>query len=224
MKTFLEKISYQFQNQALLQEALTHPSFTKKSNSNNYQRLEFLGDAVLGLTIAETLIKKYPEANEGELSKRQAYLISGEILSQVAVQIGIGEVIKFSEGEKSLGGKTNKHNLENACEALIGAIYLDSGLENCQKFILQNWQNIIDQNQEIPKDPVSLLQEIIQSKSKKLPIYNIEKIAGNSHQPIFQAIVEFDDKKYQAQGSSKKEAQKNAAVLAMEDLTCVKIK
>jgi len=204
-----------------LEEALTHPSFAKKSSQNNYQRLEFLGDAVLGLTIAEILINKYPQANEGELSKRQAYLVSGEVLSQVAQQIGIGEVIKFSEGEKIIGGKTNKRNLENACEALIGAIYLDSSFEDCQKFILQNWQEIIDQNQEPPKDPVSLLQEIVQSKSKKLPIYKIEKIAGNSHQPVFQAILEFDNKKYQAEGLSKKEAQKNVAVLAIGDLNCV---
>ncbi len=219
LKKFLKKIHYKFQNQSLLDEALTHPSFAKKSNQNNYQRLEFLGDAVLGLVIAEILIKKYPHANEGELSKRQAHLVSGQVLSQVAENIGIGEVIKFSEGEKTIGGKANKRNLENACEALIGAIYLDSGLEDCQKFILQNWQEIIDQNQEPPKDPVSLLQEIVQSKSKKLPIYTIEKISGDSHQPLFQAIVEFDNKKYQAEGFSKKEAQRNVAVLVVGDLT-----
>jgi ribonuclease-3 len=218
LKTFLKKIQYQFKNQSLLEEALTHPSFAKKNKSNNYQRLEFLGDAVLGLVVAEILIKKYPQANEGELSKRQAYLVSGEVLSQVAKQIGIGEVIKFSEGEKITGGKTNKRNLENACEALIGAIYLDSNLENCQKFILQNWQNIIDQSEETPKDPVSLLQEIVQSKSKKLPTYNIEQIAGNSHQPVFEAVVKFDDKEYRAEGFSKKEAQKNVAILAVGDL------
>jgi ribonuclease-3 len=202
----------------LLEEALTHPSFVKENKTKNYQRLEFLGDAVLGMVVAEILIRKYPDANEGELSKRQAYLVSGEVLAKIAEQIDIGEVIKFSEGEKIIGGKTNKRNLENACEALIGAIYLDSGLENCRKFILQNWQNIIEFSEEIPKDSVSLLQEIVQSKSKKLPIYNIEKTGGNSHQPLFTAIVEFDNKKYQAQGFSKKEAQKNVAVLAIEDL------
>ena len=202
MQNFLKKINYQFKNQALLEEALTHPSFAKKNKNNNYQRLEFLGDSVLGLTIAEILIKKYPHANEGELSKRQAYLISGEVLSQVAEIIGIGEVIKFSEGEKVIGGKTNKRNLEN-----------------CQKFILENWQNIIDKSEETPKDPVSLLQEIVQSKSKKLPIYNIEQIAGNSHQPVFEAVVKFDDKEYHAEGFSKKEAQKNVAILAVRDLS-----
>ncbi len=218
MKDFLNKISYQFQNPSLLDEALTHPSFSKKNKSTNYQRLEFLGDAVLALVIAETLIKKYPDANEGELSKRQAYLVSGDVLSKVAAQINIGEVMKFSEGEKVIGGKDNKRNLENACEALIGAIYLDSGFKNCEKFILQNWQNIIDENVETPKDPVSILQEIVQSKSKKLPIYKIEQTGGNSHNPVFEAIVKFDDKEYRAEGTSKKEAQKNVAMLALEEL------
>jgi ribonuclease-3 len=218
LKNFLAKISYQFKNPKLLEEAITHPSVSKKNKIFNYQRLEFLGDTVLALVIAESLIKKYPNETEGELSRRRAHLVSGEVLSGVAKKIGIGEVMKFSEGEKVIGGKVNKHNLENACEALIGAIYLDSDLENCQEFILSNWQYFIDQNVEAPKDPVSFLQEMVQSKSKKLPIYNIEKIGGNSHNPVFEAIVTFDEKKYRSEGSSKKEAQKNVAILAVEDL------
>lgn len=216
MKDFLEKISYQFKKEALLNEALTHPSFSKK-NQSNYQRLEFLGDAVLGLVIAEILIRKYPDATEGELSKRQAYLVCGDVLYQVALKIQISEAIKFSEGEKAIGGATNKRNLENAVEALIGAIYLDSNLENAKEFITRHWQEIIDENTQTPKDPVSNLQEIIQSKSKKLPIYEIIQIGGNSHQPIFEAVVKFDDKEFKATGSSKKEAQKNAANTALEN-------
>ncbi|MFT7087069.1 MAG: ribonuclease-3 [Rickettsiales bacterium] len=218
MKNFLKKISYHFNNPELLEEALTHPSFSKKDKANNYQRLEFLGDTILALVIAETLIAKYPKANEGELSKRRAYLVCGEVLSKVASQIGVGEVIKLSDGEETIGGRSNKRNLENSLEAIIGAIYLDSNLEECQKFILRNWKNIIDQSEETPRDSVSLLQEIIQSKSKKLPIYNIEKVGGNSHQPIFEAIVNFDDRQYRASGSSKKEAQKNVATIAVENL------
>jgi ribonuclease-3 len=222
LQNFIEKISYQFKNQDLLQEALTHPSFAKKNTTNNYQRLEFLGDAVLGMVIAEILIKKYPIENEGELSKRQAYLISGEALSQIAIQIGIGEVMLFSEGEKMIGGEKNKKNLENACEALIGAIYLDSGLENCQKFIAKNWCDIIKANIKPPQDAVSLLQELVQSKLKKLPIYDINITGGNGHQPIFTAIVKINDKEYIAKGSSKKEAQKNVATLAVADFNLAK--
>ncbi|MFT6077224.1 MAG: ribonuclease-3 [Myxococcota bacterium] len=218
MKTFLEKISYQFNNPKLLEEALTHPSFSKKNKNLNYQRLEFLGDTVLALIISENLMQKYPNDTEGELSRRRAHLVSGDILSSIGEKIGIGEVIKFSEGEKIIGGKVNKHNLENACEALIGAIYLDSDLEHCREFILSNWQNLIEQNIKAPKDPVSFLQEMIQSKSQKLPIYNIEKIGGNSHKPVFEAILRFDDKEYRSEGYSKKEAQKNAATLAVNDL------
>ena len=217
LKNFLHKISYQFNNLSLLQEALTHPSFAKNNKANNYQRLEFLGDAVLGMIIAEILIKTYPLENEGELSKRQAYLVSGEVLSKIAAQIDIGEVMRFSEGEKTIGGRNNKRNLENACEALIGAIYLDSNLENCQKFITQNWQNFLETNQKPPQDAVSLLQELVQSKSKKLPIYDIKITGGNSHKPIFTAIVKINDKEYIAQGHSKKEAQKNVATLAVAE-------
>jgi ribonuclease-3 len=211
LSKFIQKIEYNFSDQYLLEEALTHPSFSKNSKVNNYQRLEFLGDAILGLVIAEVLIKKYPDANEGELSKRQAHLVSGEVLYQVALKIEIADVIKFSEGEKAI-----KRNLENAVEALIGAIYLDSNLENAKEFILKNWQEIIDENVDAPKDPVSYLQEIVQGKSKKLPIYTITQVGGNSHQPIFEAVVKFDDKEYKAQGSSKKEAQKNVAIAALE--------
>ncbi|MCE3255552.1 MAG: rnc [Rickettsiaceae bacterium] len=218
LEKFLQIIGYQFKNSSLLEEALTHPSLSKTSHTANYQRLEFLGDAVLGMVIAEILIKKYPAENEGALSRRQAHLVSGDVLSQVAQNIGISEVLKLSEGENIIGGKTNKKNLENACEALIGAIYLDSGLESCQEFILKNWQKIIDENQTPPQDPVSLLQEIVQSKSKKSPIYDIKQTGGNSHQPVFTATLEIDQKQYSALGSSKKEAQKNAAILALDDL------
>ncbi len=217
---FLEEINYQFQNQALLQEALTHPSFASKDKIN-YQRLEFLGDAILGLVIAEILIKKYPKANEGELSKRQSYLISGEILAEIALSINLGDVMKFSHGEELIGGKNNKRNLENALEALIGAIYLDSGLINCQRFIANYWQKSIDHTLHPAKDSVSLLQEFTQFKSKKLPIYHIEKTDGNSHQPIFTATLCIEDKQYSASGGSKKEAQKNVATLAIKDLDCI---
>ncbi|MFT6332647.1 MAG: ribonuclease-3 [Lentimonas sp.] len=221
IKEFQSKISYHFKDESLLEEALTHPSVSKKGK--NYQRLEFLGDTVLSLIIAELLIKKYPDAQEGDLSKRRAKLVSGETLFQIALEIELGEVIKFSKGEEGSGGKTNKNNLENALEALIGAIYLDSsfelGLKPCKEFILENWRTLIESSNQIPKDPVSSLQEMIQSRSKKLPTYQIEQIGGNSHQPIFEAIVRFDDKEFSAEGSSKKEAQKNVAKLAIVEVS-----
>jgi ribonuclease-3 len=133
---FCEKISYHFKNKDLLQEALTHPSIGNKSTVKNYQRLEFLGDKVLSLIIGEFLIEKYPNEMEGPLSKRQAALVSGETLTEVALIVGLEEVLLISHGEQKLGGKTNKRNLENALEALIGAIYIDS--KNFKKRVYLN--------------------------------------------------------------------------------------
>ena len=215
LTSFLSAIEYEFKDNSLLQEALTHPSFFKKDYSVNYQRLEFLGDKILSAIIAELLIIKYPDENEGKLSKRQAYLVSGEAIAEVAEQIGIGKVIIMSEGEKIRGGQKNKRNIENAFEALIGAIYLDGGLESCKKLISRLWKQIIAKNQDPMRDPVSYLQELVQSKSKKLPKYTIQRSGGNEHQPIFTATVEVEKQKYHAHGSSKKQAQKNVACCAL---------
>jgi len=207
-------IDYHFKNPALLEEALTHPSLSR-DNSANYQRLEFLGDTILAMIMAELLLKKHQTENEGELSKRQAHLVSGEVISQIAKRIGIGEIIKISFSEESAGGRNNKRNLENAMEALIAAIYLDSNLEICRQFVIKHWQDFIDQNVLPPKDPITSLQEIMQAKTKMLPIYRTNKTSGHQHRPIFTSIVEIDDKEFSAEGCSKKEAQKNAAIKAL---------
>jgi ribonuclease-3 len=218
LSNFLDKISYQFNDESLLIQALTHPSFSKKNNVASYQRLEFLGDAILAMIMAEILIKKHPKENEGQLSKRQANLVSGEVLSEIAIKIDVGDVLRLSEGEKNIGGKNNKRNLENAVEALIGAIYLDSNINNCRNFILKHWNIFLGKDLLPPKDSVSTLQEITQAKLKQLPKYNIEKTGGSSHNPVFTALLEVGKKKYQSQGSSKKEAQKKVSQLALEDL------
>ncbi|HLD76871.1 MAG TPA: ribonuclease III domain-containing protein, partial [Rickettsiales bacterium] len=116
LENFCNKIGYKFNEIKLLEEALTHPSFAKKSKIN-YQRLEFLGDKVLSLIISEFLTKKYKKENEGDLSKRHASLVSGESLSKIALEIGINEVLKMSNGEEVMNGRINKRNLENALEA-----------------------------------------------------------------------------------------------------------
>jgi ribonuclease-3 len=213
-----KNISYQFNDLKLLEEALTHPSFTKKNDAANYQRLEFLGDTILSMIIAELLIKKYPWENEGQLSKRQAYLISGEVIAEVAQKINLGKFIKLSVGEEAIGGRMNKRNLENSLEALIGAIYLDSDLHICQKFVINNWHEIIDKDMIPPQDPVSYLQEIVQCRTKKLPKYLTNRTGGDEHKPIFTSIVEVDGVKYAANGLSKKEAQKKAAICALEKI------
>ena len=213
---------YDFANKDLLQESLTHPSLSKESKYKpNYQRLEFLGDKVLSLVIGEFLMKKYPNEMEGDLSKRQAALVSGETLAEIALKIGLEKFLQVSDGEKKLGGKTNKRNLENALEAVIGAIYLDSNYDEAKKFIMRFWNDFLNQNISPPKDPVSQLQELVQLKTKKLPYYSIIKNGGSDHLPTFVAKVKILDQEFEfkAIGKSKKEAQKEVAKIALEFLS-----
>ncbi len=211
-------IDYKFNDLSLLTECLTHPSVSNLNNKKNYQRLEFLGDKVLSLVISEYLVCKYEKENEGDLSKRHAYLVSGEVLAQIAVEIGLDNYIILSQGEESSGGRSRASNLENVLEALIGAIYLDCNLLECKKFIIKFWQNWFKKNYNPPKDPVSTLQEIIQSKNKTLPTYVVVKSGGSDHDPKFEAKVQIDyyDLELTAVGTSKKEAQKEVAKLALK--------
>lgn len=216
---FLEEIEYKFSNKSLLNEALTHPSCSKDKNVKNYQRLEFLGDSILAMITTEILFKTYPNEQEGQLSKRQAYLVRGSTLAQVADKIQIGQVMNFSQNEENNLGRENRRNLENAVEALIGALYLDSNLDNCRKFVEKYWKEFI-KNDLIPAlDPVSHLQEIVQAKSKTLPKYQTSRSGGNEHEPIFTSVIEIDGQRYAANGSSKKQAQKLAAQHAIDVIT-----
>jgi ribonuclease-3 len=209
-------ISYNFKDLEILKEALTHPSLSKELK-NNYQRLEFLGDKILSFTISNFLFHKYKNENEGDLSKRNALLVSGETLAEIALEIGLDKFLLLSEGEKKLGGNVNKRNLENSLEALIGAIYIDGNLQEAQNFILNFWDKFLSENKNVPKDPISNLQEIIQEKTKNLPIYEIRKIGGLDHEPEFLAklFIEELNINFEAKGNSKKEAQKEVAKLAL---------
>jgi ribonuclease-3 len=216
---FCKLIDYQFKNFDLLEEALTHPSLNKNSNvKNNYERLEFLGDKVLSLVISEFLMKNFLQESEGSLSKRHSSLVSGETLAEIALKINLNEALQISFGEKKLGGNSNKKNLENALEALIGAIYLDSSYEEVKKFILELWNELLLKDKEPPKDPVSELQELIQSRSKKLPIYETIKSGGLDHAPKFISNISIpgSNLKFSAIGNSKKEAQKNVAKITLD--------
>ncbi len=217
---FYQKINYKFKNPNLLMQALTHPSIKSKANNlQNYERLEFLGDKVLSLVIAEFLMEKYPEYNEGSLSKTQAKLISGPTLTLIANKIDLASMLILSNGELKIGGSFNKNNLENALEALIGAIYQDSDFINAKKFILNFWQDFLkSDNLDFNIDYISNLQEIIQGKFKKLPIYLFEKIGGSEHKPIFQCTAQIQELnlEFKEKGNSKKIAQKNVAKKAVE--------
>ena len=209
---FERKINYKFKNKSLVNLALTHSSFKNKKNKN-YERLEFLGDRVLSLVISEHLFLKYPNENEGALSKRLSNLVSKQTLLEVANEIGIKEMLKIDIFEKrNLKLKKNISILSDVCESLIGAIYLDSNLENAKKFISNYWEKKISKNILPPQDPKSLLQEVVQKKGLDLPKYNLKKKEGPPHSPGFEIEVSLKGiRKFSATSKTIKDAEINAA-------------
>jgi ribonuclease III len=172
----------QFNNPLLYQLAMTHRGIHAECNN---QRLEFLGDRVLGLVVADMLCTAFPEAREGDLAKRHAALVCGETLAEVAVQIGLGEEMILADSESGSGGRENVSNLEDACEALIGALYMDGGLEKARSFILTHWTPLMEQVSTPPKDAKTALQEWVQSQGLPLPEYREVDRVGPDHAPEF---------------------------------------
>ena len=209
---FEKKINYKFKNKSLIDLAFTHSSFKNKKNKN-YERLEFLGDRVLSLVISEDLFLKYSNENEGALSKRLSDLVSKQKLLEVANEISIKEMLKIDQFEKrNLKLKKNISILSDVCEALIGAIYLDSNLENAKKFISKYWKKKISKNILPPQDPKSLLQEVAQKKGLNLPKYILKKKEGPPHNPRFEIEVFLKGiKKFSAIAKTIKIAEINAA-------------
>lgn len=213
---FQKKIGYSFSDISLLEEALTHPSISNSPDYNaiNYERLEFLGDSVLGLLIAELLMKMYPEEREGSLAKRHSWLVKGETLTKIGNKLNIGEFLRMTGGEEQTGGRKTASNIEDAVEALLGAIYLDGGLPAAQEFISKNWTDIAKNIGEPPKDTKTELQELVQGNGLPLPSYNIISSEGPAHAPTFtvELIVKGFDP-VRAEGSTRKKAEKAAAKL-----------
>lgn len=203
------QIGHVFDNKSLLLAALTHSS---TGNSLNYERLEFLGDRVLGLVVSEILYEKFEDEKEGDLAKRLSSLVQGSWLARMAGQINLGDYIAFSEAERSSGGFENENILADVMEALIGALYLDRGLEACRDFITALWGNSFDEMDKPPQHPKTALQEWAQGQGLPLPVYKIIGQSGPDHAPIFdiRLKVEGHDELI-AQGRSRQLAEKEAA-------------
>lgn len=218
-------INYQFKDEKLLELALTHPSSAKIVNN---QVLEFLGDSVLNFIITSIITDKFGLAgDEGVLSKIKAYLVSKEFLVKIANQINLSDFLLISYGESITGGQKKDNALENAVEALIGAIYSDSGIEESRQFILHFWGEYIEiKNLDLEKvsssfDPKSKLQEIIYKKYKKYPIYNLINVEINKFDHVFEveAYIEDLNLRQKAKGKNKKEAEKACAKIILELLS-----
>ena len=218
---FEKKTGYQFKNKNLLINSLTHPSFTldKKNNSKliiyDFERLEFLGDRVLGLAISSLIYNKFNNKNEGDLSKKLSYFVQKNFLYKIAKELSIDELLIFTFKKKNL--RMNISILADAVESIIGAIYLDGGFNNSIKFIKKIWGPYLDMEESNFQDPKTQLQEISQQKYKKLPDYILLKKEGPSHSPTFTVSLKaLNLKKIKANGSSIREAEKNAANIAIK--------
>ncbi len=207
-KLFLN-IDYQFRDIKLVQEALTHNSMAKKHRT--YQRLEFLGDRVLGLVVAEMLYKAFPDEQEGDLAKRHASLVREDTLAVVAREIDIAAHLIISDSEKA--NLDNPAMLSDCCEALIGAMYIDGGFDVAMSFIKKHWQAKMEKQELPPIDGKSALQEWAQGKNYSLPIYSMVNVSGAQHDPEFEVKVEIEgfEKTGTGIGKSKKSAEQNAA-------------
>lgn len=207
----LKKLEYQFQKLELLDEALTHVS-APKSSGMSYQRLEFLGDRVLGLAVAEILYKTFPRAPEGELSRRLAELVRRESCAEVAIAWDVGPYLKLGAGEAHSGERRNQTILADVCEAIIGAVFLDGGYEAAKGLIERSFKTLLEAPRRPLRDPKSALQEWAQGRGLPPPTYTIAEQTGPDHAPKFLLMVKVKGKEPEfGHGTSKRIAEQAAA-------------
>jgi ribonuclease-3 len=212
-------LNYQFKHLDLLEQALTHRSC---SRSKNNERLEFLGDSVLNMVISQHIYQREPGADEGDLSRIRASLVNEEALAQVARDFALGDFIYLGGGELKSGGFRRSSILSDTLEAIIGAIYLDSGFEQARDTILFLYRNYLRTlpDTDTLKDAKTRLQEYLQSKQLDLPEYTVIKTTGKSHDQVFtvSCSVTSLQLQYSGTGSSRKKAEQSAAKQTLDQL------
>ena len=210
-----KKINIKFKNVDLLIQSLTHKSF---DSNNNNEKIEFLGDRVLGLVIAKKLLEIYPDEKEGILDKKFASLVNKNTCLDIAKNINLDKyILTFNPNNKKI--KIEDKIISDSCEALMGAIYLDKGLNISEKVILDLWQNHIKKSIITQIDAKTKLQELALKKFKKLPIYKVISNTGTRHKPLFNVGVKLPNTKYFiSSGKSKKDAEQNAAIKCLKSV------
>lgn len=210
------KIGYVFKDEALLDLALTHRSF----KSNNNERLEYLGDAILSFVIAEALYFKFPKAKEGQLSRLRSLLVKGVTLAEMGKEFQIGDHLNLGGGELKSGGFRRESIIADAVEAIIGAIYLDSDQATCKRVILVWYEEKLASLslEHTEKDPKTRLQEYLQSIKKELPVYEVSDITGEAHNQTFYVTCQIDPLHIltKNKGSSRRIAEQKAAKEALK--------
>lgn len=205
------RIGYTFRDKELIDEALTHVSVSLPGGKS-YQRLEYLGDRVLGLVISEMLFEAFPKAPEGDLSRRLADLVRKETCAEIARGWALGDHLRLGEGERRSGAKKRDALLGDACEAVLGAVFRDGGFEAAKVLIRTHWEARMHEPLIAPKDPKTRLQEFVQAKGLAVPRYQDVGRSGPDHAPVFEVAVLVDGyPPVAARGPSKRVAERAAA-------------
>ena len=220
---FQERLGYRFRDDSLLRLALTHPSIAHEQNVAlpHNQRLEFLGDAVLGLILSRELFEKFPEADEGSLTKSRAKLVNTATLAAHGRAIGVGAELRLSKGEETGGGRERASALADAFEAVLGAVFLDGGLDAVREFVLREFKpdfSLLTETSGI-ENPKGELQELLQSRSPNAPEYRTLSAEGPDHDRDFECAVLHDGVELaRGRGKSKRAAETAAAIAALKIL------
>ena len=210
-----KSLKIKFRNESLLIKALTHKSFSQK---NNNEKLEFLGDRVIGLVLSKKLFDLYPNESEGVLDKRFARLVNRKTCCDIAWSIGVQNYIIIADSKKKITKKDEKI-LSDCCEALIGSIYIDKGYDFAKNFILKIWKKNIDKSYITILDPKTKLQEYSLKHFKKLPKYSLLSSRGPKHNPIFKiSVIVNESRKFIGLGNSKQRAEQDAASKLLKDI------
>ncbi len=212
-------IGYEFESETLLDTALTHRS----AGPQHYERLEFLGDAILSYIITDDIYHRFPTAPEGQLSRLRSNLVKGDTLAEIARSLSLGDYLKLGGGELKSGGFRRASILADALEALIGAIYLDGGAESVRAFILHHFKDRLEKCDPdgTLKDPKTRLQEFLQAQARPLPTYHVESIEGEPHLQTFTVVCTLNGSDVHTVGvaSSRRKAEQDAARRALEQLS-----
>ncbi len=211
INALLKKLEYSFSDLSLLEEALTHRSYS----STNNERLEFLGDGILNFVIAHELFKLYPDVQEGDLSRLRASLVNKDSLAEIASHLALGEVIKLGSGELKSGGFRRPSILADAVESILGAVYCDGGFEPCRELIIRLYADRLALSMDLQslKDPKTQLQELLQSRRFSLPDYQVVNITGQAHAQVFhvRCSIKKMNIEVNGEGKSRRKAEQIAA-------------
>jgi len=216
-------INVKFKNRSLLNRALTHRSYVNETDRTvrDNERLEYLGDSVLALVVNEYLFKHYEDYREGNLAKIKSAVVSEKTLTKVSREINLGSFILMGRGEENSGGRERSSILANTLEAVIGAVYLDSGLKASRRFVLSLIKDDIERIDGLAylRDPKTTLQEHVQKKYKKRPVYEVIDESGPDHCKEFTVMLVINDRQINTgKGTSKRKAEMNAAVTALKKI------